>query len=389
MVFSESRDYYIPKGLTLTRASNNYFTTGDTYVSALELTGDSVNGYSVDIYVVSEDVGNTYNLVMYDALTAAGSLSSYIRKVYCIEDSTDGGVTETNQDFYNRTSKSMSLKNLTTYRGIQATLYENFNVSDVVPIGLRDNEMRRDLIELNNIGIVHRGGMADIYVKMAQYTIATGYQKPLGFPYEYNNYSVTDSPSALLASWNMLSFPNVDIYTRGSYLEDIQNLSVATNMKTLTSSIQAIHEYCSDNIHEAIHSDNLVKQMWPLVVRVGLTVSSSSDSTTAISLTKTAVTNYINGLLAGAAPKVSVLIKSVITAGVSQVQLPITMDCYYLTENLTMQTFGLNLSRIPSTSILRPVEADGLKFVIDDDTQISIRNCCWYCNEDLVSVEVI
>lgn len=388
-VFSELKDYYINKGMVLYKGSYNYYTTTDTYVSKLELQGNATDGYYVDVNVVSESVSNVYNLYVNDALSTDDALKSYIRKIYVIEDGSDGGVTETNADFYRRVSKSMSLNNLTTYRGIKAILYDRFNVTEVLPVGLRDSEMRRDLTDLGGtLGVIHRGGMADIYVKTEPYSIVDGYKTPIGFPYTYSGWSIVDSPASLLSYWNALNFPTVDIYKRGSMLEEIVGLTPATNMKTLTSNIAPIHAFCASTDYEAIHSDNRVKQMWPLVVRVGVSVS-SEDSENAESLTKAAVVDYISSLTIGEYPKVATMIKYIITAGVGTVNLPVTMECYYLTENLTMQMIGLNLVRVPDTSILKPVEADSLKFTVDDETQISIRNCIFYCNEDLVSVEVV
>ena len=400
MVFSELRDYYIQKGFVVLYGKYEYTTLTDTYISKLELSGDAINGYYVDVKIVSSGTSNVYNLTMNDALTTEDPLSSYIKKIYVTEDSTDGGIEETNTDFYNRASRSMALRNLTTYRGVKATLYDLFNVKEVLPVGLRDDEMRRDLVELDPIGQVHRGGMADIYVKAVPYVISAGCRTPLGFPYELNGVSITSDPDSLMATWNALSFPSIDVFTRGSMLESIQGLSAATNMKTLSSNIEPVHTYCYSTTHEAIHSDNLVKQMWPLVVRVHIKIPAAgtisyvngvaTDGTDQIAIAKTAIIEYIDSLSVNQAPKIANLVKAVIAAGIPSVTLPIDeLKCYYVTENLTMQWFGANMERSTATSLLKPVETDSLKFVIDDDTQISNRNCMWYTNEDLITVEVV
>lgn len=395
IVFTELRDYYIPKGMPISKGTNTYTTVTDTYISSAELNGNATEGYPVDVSIVSDGVSNIYNLSMNDSLNTTSSLSTYIRKIYVVADSSDGGITETNTDFYNRVSRSMSLSNLTTYRGTKATLYEKFNVTEVLPIGIRDAEMRRDLVELDPLGLVHRGGMADIYVKAEPYTVVTGYRGPLGFPYTYKGVSLTDNPDLLMSQWNAIPFTGVNIFNRGSALESsdsaISNkVSVATDMESLTSDIQSVHDYCSGTAHEALHSDNLVKQMWPLLVRVNVNVASASDvladGRTHKQAAKDAIVNYIMGLKTGGAPKVANLIQQVIAEGVTTVTLPVELTCYYLTENMQIQYFGLNGVRSTNTSILRPVENDSLKFVIDDDTQISIRNCTWYTNEDLVMV---
>ena len=395
IVFSEPRDYYIPKGMEITKSDNIYTTVTDTYISRSELAGNATDGYPVDVSIVSSGVSNIYNLRTNDSLNTKHALSAYIRKIYVVADSSDGGVTEKNVDFYNRVSRSMSLANLTTYRGTKATLYEKFNVTEVLPIGLRDPEMRRDLVELDPLGLVHRGGMADIYVKAEPYSVVMGYRGPLGFPYTYKGVSITDNPDSLMAQWNAIPFAGINIFTRGSALESsdaaISNkISVATDMESLTSDIQSVHDFCSSTTHEALHSDNLVKQMWPLLVRVNVNLVSPTDvladGRTHKEAAKDAIVNYIMGLKTGYAPKVANLIQQVIAEGVTTVTLPVSLTCYYLTENMQIQYFGLNGARSTQTSILRPVEDDSLKFVIDDDTQISIRNCTWYTNEDLVMV---
>ena len=53
-----------------------------------------------------------------------------------------------------------------------------------------------------------------------------------------------------------------------------------------------------------------------------------------------------------------------------------------------MERIGLDLYRQPQDSILRPLESDSLKFIIEDRSQISMRTCCWYTNEDLIKVDV-
>lgn len=403
IVLNDLKDYYIPSGLSMEKDNYTYSVTADAYVPKLSLGGNAIDGYYIDVGIVSDGTSNVYNLIENDTLTTTdASLAPYVKKIYVLEDSSDGGVSESNSAFYTRAQRSLSLHNLTTYRGVTSDLFTRFNVRAVLPVGLRDDELQRDLITFPGVGTVHRGGMADIYVRPDPYFLATGYRKPLGFPYALGEVSLATDADALVANWNALTFSNVDIYTRGSMKESISNLSAATDMVSLTSNISAIHDYCSESSSTALHSDNLVKQMWPLVVKVSVNipatvtgelngvVTQSISAEDQVSIAKDAIVNYINNLPVGSYPKISNLTRAVIAAGVSSVSLPIvTLKCYYLTENLEMQWIGINGERSSSTSLLKPVETDSLKFTVTDNTQVSIRNCVWYTNANLVEVKAV
>lgn len=392
IIFDTLKDYYLPKGLAFrSSSSNDYTLVSDYYFAQTELPGNETDGYYADVSVVSPGKGNTYNLSMNDPLSIQDSaLADFIRKSFVLQDSSDGGVVETNDDFYARVRDSMALKNLTAYRSVKAIILENFNAKEVLPIGLRDPEMRRDLIEVPNIGLVHRGGMSDFYVRAEPYSIVNGYNAPLGFPYAFNGISIETDPNGLMAEWNAQTFDidNLDIYTRGSTLETIAGLSPQTNMYSLTSNIQPIHDFATNTEHEALHSHNIVKQMWPLVVRGKIRISDPKGSL-AMDTARAAFVNYIMGLNGSSAPKVTEIAHAIRTAGVAVVHLPMELECYYIAENLDMQKFGLNEVRVPASSVLKPIENDGLKFVVDDDTQISIRTCVFYTNANLITIEVV
>jgi hypothetical protein len=248
--------------------------------------------------------------------------------------------------------------------------------------------MRRDLIELPGTGIIHKGGMSDFYVRAEPYSIVQGYNQPLGFPYAFNGKSIETDPNGLMAEWNAQDFGDVDIFNRGSMNETIAGLSPQTNMFGLTSNIQPMHDFATHTEHEALHSNNLVKQMWPLVVRGKIRVTDRRGSSVK-SIVQSAVVKYINELNGSRYPKVVEIGHCVRNAGISIVHLPMELECYYISENLDMQKFGLNGVRVPASSVLKPTEIDGLKFLVDDDTQISIRTCVFYTNANLITVEVV
>jgi len=388
LILNTYQNYTISAG-TMFQASNNrvYYTTSDVVLSASELTGSATGGYVLDLAVESQYTGNLYNAKATEAVTPPSSLLSFVTRCYFATDTTDGGVTESNSAFYSRVQNSMSLQNLTTYKGVQSLLRTKFNLSDLVVVGLRDPEMKRDIYELptaTGVVSVHRGGMADFYVRNDPYVLVSGYQAPLGFPYYYNGSSMAIDGDALMEQWNALNITNVNIDMRGSVYETLP-LSIKTSMTTLTSSILEIQNFVSDMSNEAIHSDNIIKQEWPLVVTASFTITDSAGDS-AVSLAKTAAATYINGLTGSNAPQVDDLITAVKAAGVKKVNLPITLAAYYLKEDAKIEKIGTDLLRSPVTSVLKPLKSDSLSFSLDSSTQISLRTAFFYTNTDLISV---
>lgn len=388
IVFLTKQDYYVPKGIILEASGDRqYQTLTDTYVKADELP----EGLYVDVGVESLGVGNTYNAFSNEGIDTAkiySTIANNVSRAYFTQDTSDGGVVETNKDFYNRVSQSLSLKNLTTYRGVKATLYEKFNIKDMLPVGIRDKELRRDLIEVPDIGVFHRGGLSDIYVRVTPYGMTSGYKAPLGFPYTYKGISVVNDPVNLMVEWNKLTFSGLDPYVRGSMREVIPGMSPYTNITTLTSNIQPIHDFVQDVDNEAIHSDNLVKQFWPMVTRLTIRVSDPRGSAV-VPIVKSAVMTYFESLNNGRFPHITELVHHLKGNGVVTVHLPMGMEAYYLTESGRMEMIGVNFTRNPSYSLLIPQRVDSLSFLIASDSQMSKRNVYWYTNADLITVEVV
>jgi hypothetical protein len=196
-----------------------------------------------------------------------------------------------------------------------------------------------------------------------------------------------NEPEELMQAWNDANlFPN-DTSLRGSVKEEVPLLTPASPMSSLTSSISDVEDFVNNSNNELLHTDNLVKQMWPLVFTASIKVS-DIESSTAIAKVKQAISQYVNELRDSDYPQVAEIAHIIRDAGVMMVHLPIDVKCYYLTEDLRMERIGLDLYRQPQDSILRPLESDSLKFIIEDRSQISMRTCCWYTNEDLIKVDV-
>ena len=389
VIFGSKVDIYVSAGeIWEASGGRTYSVQSDHFITSGELPGNDVDGYYVDVGVTSTGFGDVYNATTNETVTVTGVSSPYVRRAYFLTDTTDGGIIENNFTFYNRAKDELSGRGLYSFRNVKAMLREQFTtINEVVPIGLRDDEMIRDLVNIRGYGTVHIGGKCDIYVRPNRFRIASGYATPLGFPMTFNSRNITVDPEELMQAWNAANLTPADIALRGSVKEVIPLLTPASPMTSLTSDIQAIEDFVSNTDNESLHTDNLVKQMWPLVVTVKVKIS-DSDASEAIATAKTAIATYINALHGERAPQVGEIIHLLRESGIQQVHLPLDLKCYYLTEDLRIECIGLDFYRQPNDTILRPTELDSLKFLIDDRSQISLRTCCWFTNEDLIKVEV-
>lgn len=386
--FSAKQDVYISAGTTFEASGNRYYSAiSDTYTASAALPGNETDGYFVDVAVQSVGKGNFYNASANDAVTLTGTMSTYVRRAYFLVDATDGGTIEDNTDFVARTKDELALRGMFAYKTSKALIRDNFDVQEVVPIGLRDDEMIRDLVAVRGVGTVHIGGKGDIYIRSNTLNTRTGYYAPLGFPYTFNGKSVTSEPDALMAAWNAANLTTSDISTRGSLSEDIPLLTSATPMTTLQSDITDIAEFVNNDDNDLLHTDNLVKEMWPLVVAIEVTTPDNIADGLSATI-KENVASYINSLTSTEYPQAVNVLHVIKNAGTDIVRINIKMTCYYLTEDLRMESIALNKVRQPATSLLVPQEDDSLKFVINDRSQLSLKTCCWYTNEDLIQVEV-
>ena len=180
-------------------------------------------------------------------------------------------------------------------------LRENFpNILEVVPIGIRDDEMTRDLVNIRGYGTVHIGGKCDIYVHPNTFTVSPGYVAPLDLM-TFNGHSIVDDPEELMQTWNKANLTTTDKST-GSLQESIVDLDSGPPMSTLTSNITAVDDFRFNSENELLHADNLVKQMWLLIVTASIKIS-DVESSEAIAKVKTTIASYINSLRAEEAPK--------------------------------------------------------------------------------------
>lgn len=417
--FYNRQDYTIPADTAIDLGGGRIYRVPNIInISGASLASSASDAsYYAIIPIISVGTGNLYNLlakttVPVDAI--AFDFAENLKSAYVESDSTDGGYTETNAQLYYRAQNSLSLKNLTTYRGVKAALFDNFAVTEVTPIGLRDMELLRDLITVNisststpDMLTFHRGGMADIYVNNPPYSLVEGYStkagRPLGFPYNYTAKdgtlcSIITNPTVLMQKWaadiaSDTAIAKLDKTLRGSVLEDIPTLS-ALKVSNLTCNINALHEYVTSTDNEALHSDNLIKQYWPIVVKIALNIIDPRGAEVVDAL-KARIVDYVNNLYTTYYPRTDDLVHLARGLGIAEVHLPVSMDAYYLTDDLHLEHFSIltdmvGNNREPYNSMLIPLESDTLKFSQRDDrSQLSPKTCRWYTDANLVSIALV
>lgn len=390
LVFGTRQDVYIAAGeIWELDEVRNYEVISDHFVVAAELPGNEAEGYYLDVPVQSIGTGDTYNAYTNEAVKCTGDSSQNARRAYFLTDTSDGGLAESNYVFYNRAKDELAARGLYSYKTVKAMLRDNFpTINEVVPVGIRDAEMTRDLVNIRGYGTVHIGGKCDIYVHPNQYKVVTGYQPPMGFPMKFNGFTLADEPYKLMQAWNDAQLLPEDIGLRGSSKEAIPLLTPASPVSTLTTDLVDFDNFIQGTENALLHTDNLVKQMWPIVVTMNIQIS-DVDAYTAIVTAKLVLTEYIKSLRSTDAPQVAEISHILRSAGISQIHTPIDMKAWYLTEDLRIECIGLDSYRSPQTSILVPLQTDSLAFTIEDTSQISMRTCCWYTNEDLINIEVI
>lgn len=362
--------------------------------------------YYIDVGVTSTGIGQEFNTAEKDAINPTGSSASNIVAAYFLSANVNGGSTETNYEFYTRAKNELGFRGLCSYNSTAAILSENFpHIKEVVSIGLRDPEMLRDkyLVEVHQGELItheeiHVGGHCDIYIKPNNYFTESGYTAPLGFPMEYNGYKLSGADDMLLLqTWNNSvngetdGIALEDSNKRGSVLESISPLTTTTKMVNLKSDIKDIHEFCTNGKNASIHTDMLVKQMWPIIVKMEITIESDKPDAD-ISIAKSVLSLYINSLTSSTAPQTAEVAHLLRSVGIQTVRMPMHMRAFYLKDDLHMEYIGLNKERYPlKDSLLNPLTDDSLAFEINanNTSQISLRTCSWYTNPDLIEIKVV
>lgn len=372
--------------------------------------------YYEDISVTSTGIGEEFNAAQNDSIKPISLTSIILLNSYFISATNDGGKSETNFELYNRAKKEVSLRGFCSYNSTAGILMDNFDtIDEVVSIGIKDPEMTRDLAQVEVINkynekekaVIHRGGCCDLYINTNKYFQEDGYKAPLGFPIACNGFSLVDAPESVMDNWVEYEKKLIpaNYWSRGSLREDLgKGINEKSNIINLKADITDISDFVENSKNTSLHTDNLVKQMYPIVVRAVINIETdSSDPSEEIALAKIAVAQYINSLRSSEAPQVAEVAHIIREIGIKSVRLPMEMRAYYLTPGCSMEYIGLNKetkSAEGKDTLLQPIENDSLKFTINSNidpeirkeygtTQISLRTCKWYTTTELIIIKVV
>ena len=116
--------------------------------------------FFVDIPIISLEEGTVFNADAGTITTMEASPDQFANTTN-ITDVQDGADRETNTELLSRARVAVAVRALVTGRGIVVQLTENFStIDEIIPIGLGDPEMMRDIV-FNT----HIGGNVDVWIK--------------------------------------------------------------------------------------------------------------------------------------------------------------------------------------------------------------------------------
>ena len=171
-----------------TDAGIEYVPVASSAISSSQMAFNFLNGeYYFDVVVQAADVGVTYNIGSGQIIRVDGIISA--TRVTNSLPITGGTKQETNEEAVTRAKSSITVKNLSTKRGIRTILVENFPaIEDVKVVGFGEPEMLRDVvIGPNSVsgvpgGVpssavdvsanIHIGGKTDVYIKTSDNTLS-------------------------------------------------------------------------------------------------------------------------------------------------------------------------------------------------------------------------
>jgi hypothetical protein len=303
--------------------------------------------------------------------------SPYLYRVEALEDFSGGDDIESSGDLIKRSEKALTVKNLVTDNAIYTVLMATFPfLKNVVPIGMHEPEMLRDLITYtsgNSELTIHRGSMIDVYCKfpisfravtskvVANYTIngvITPAIKMDQIPI-YKIHSLVDPGNNNLNVPFEIKVEEISLYLSGrqgfyiSVSEDYLGSSLQITYDFVTN-YQEVQDFVSAKSERTVVADSLVKAQFPLYLSFDMPVYSSAE------IDETAIKNTLQDYLHSGEVEgnlyVSTLIDTVTEAYGVIVQLPFEVTGKILLPNgkLMTITYRDKVSVPP-------------KFLIDDD----------------------
>jgi len=192
-----------------------------------EIQGDSVTIQSSDLVKNTDNLGIEFytTSVPLQAITVGGDgdidagpfnefpqVSSFLVSVENLEKFSGGKAIETSAEMESRSGDAISVRDLNTIPSNKTVLTDTFSqVLEVSPIGMGDEEMQRDRIDIprgtGNTVSIHRGSMMDIYIKFpVEFNLSYEVAFPTSGGIQVQTYTVND------VVINALKLPNFPIY---------------------------------------------------------------------------------------------------------------------------------------------------------------------------------
>lgn len=165
------RDIYISATNTLSADNVVVFRpVVDTAIPSSALTYDNINDqYYYDLDLISDQQVESANIESGDLIYHT-QIDPYFVRASVQYLKTKSVPNETNEEFVSRSETAISTRNLINNPSILFNITSTFNyLKQVVPIGMGDAEMKRDLISVidpftSSAKTIHVGGCVDIYV---------------------------------------------------------------------------------------------------------------------------------------------------------------------------------------------------------------------------------
>ena len=220
--FSSPHDGLIPTTVRFLRKPNLSFridSVDATSYKASDLvarrnrSGDIVS-WTLRVSLIAEGAGPAYSIGSgaFDAVTPFNRLLLLAE----VEDAFAAALdVESPEELAERLPNAVSTRDLNSTRSIWSVLRDSFPfLTQIVTIGMRDPEMRRDVLELlAPENILHLGGAADIYLQSA--TTTKIYEAPVGGISEDPRLGITIFRDNTVADWRALNItPGCVLYHR-------------------------------------------------------------------------------------------------------------------------------------------------------------------------------
>ena len=211
-------------GAQFTGSNGKLYTNSAPYsITQAAMSEQIIDGtYYADIPIISVDVGED------TALEANGIVSidndTFALSATNLEALSGGSIRETNTALIERVQRSISVRDLVTGKGFNATMFDNFItfLTEIQPVGFGDAEMMRDIVYNTHIG-----GKVDGYFKTTK--ILQGFTNFVGVMIDETRQGYS-STNLVLYGLTPSAVPDANFDTTGDkfpIVEQIKTASVA------------------------------------------------------------------------------------------------------------------------------------------------------------------